>query len=123
MDDTTLQIVMWFPAIFLVILGVLWYFSFPKKQRKNHNAESLGLIALGIVISLFIWSLWLIYHIEGTDSMKVTLADKVVWSIVFGIFGTLSALAVLTIVAVYKRDDNSKMSFKRKPSRKPRTNK
>ncbi len=118
MNDTTLQVLIWLPAIILSLIGVLWYLSFPKKQRKNHNLEAFGLIALGIVVSIVIWSFWLIYSIEGTESMKLTFADKVIMGIMIGTFGSLTAIAILTVHSLYSRDDKSKMSFKRKSKRK-----
>lgn len=117
MDNVTLQVLIWLPAIILSILGILWYFSFPKKQRKNHNAEALGLIALGVVISIVLWSFWLIYDIKGTDEMKVAFADKVIMGVMIGLFGSLSAIAVFTLVAAYRGDQ-----FKRK-GRKPKKKK
>jgi membrane protease YdiL (CAAX protease family) len=117
MDSTVLQFLIWFPAIFLSIVGILWYFSFPNKQRKHHNAEALGLIALGLVISIVMWSFWLIYDIKGSDEMKVAFADKVIMGVMIGTFGSLSAIAVVTLIAVYKGDQ-----FKRKGKTNSRKN-
>ena len=113
MNDTNLQVLIWLPAIILFLIGLMWYLSFPKKQRKNHNAEALGLIALGLVISIVLWSFWLIYDIKGADEMKVAFADKVIMGVMIGLFGSLGAIAVFTLVSAYKGDQ-----FKRKGKKK-----
>jgi membrane protease YdiL (CAAX protease family) len=117
MDNTTLQILMWLPALILSLIGVMWYFSFPSKQRKNHNLEAFGLVALGIVISTVIWSFWLIYDIKGADEMKVAFADKVIMGIMIGTFGSLTAIAVLTVRSTFSKDDRVKKGKKGKKKR------
>ena len=118
MDNTTLQILMWLPAIILSLIGLMWYLSFPSKQRKNHNLEAFGLVALGIVVSTLIWSFWLIYDIKGADEMKVAFADKVIMGVFVGGFGALSVIAVATVYSLYKRDDKSKKGKKGKNKKK-----
>lgn len=115
------EVILWLPAIILSLIGIVWYLSFPSGQKHNHNLEAVGLIVLGIFISLFAWSLWFIYDVKGTEEMKLKIADKVVWSVIFGVIGSLSAIATLTIIAIYKRDDNSKTPFKRHPKPKKKT--
>lgn len=104
MNDATLQFIIWFPAIFFSILGVLWYFSFPAKQRKHHDAESAGLAVLGVVVSIVAWAFWLIYDIKGSEEMKIAFADKVIMGVMVGTFGSLSAIAMLTLYSAYKGD-------------------
>jgi len=87
---------------------LMWYFSFPRKQRSNHNLEALGLMALGIVISTVVWSFWLIYDIQGTDELKVSFANKVIMGVMIGFFGTLMAVAVLTLKHIFTKDDKGK---------------
>ena len=108
MDGTTIQVLLWLPALIVPVVALIWLLSFPKKQRANHDREAFGLSMVGVAISLVSWSFWFLKDQLGTNDVKLKVADYVVWAAIIGTVATIFACAVLYISEKLKRNSPRK---------------